>query len=136
MKAILVALAVFFCAALAHAGTGWLKTAEDIAKVLNTAVRSYEGGKGAQAVEEVADAYFGVFESEDANMEIAVRRYISQKKAVQLENGFNGLRKAMSKGAPTAEVRKMSAGLIEEVKGAAKELEAKGVKVDGGFSRE
>jgi len=135
MNVLMAALLALLCAVSAHAATSWLKAAADIEKALDHAVASYEGGKADQAVEEVGDAYFGSFESEEANMEIAVRSFISQKRAVELENGFNGLRKAMSKGMPLNEVRRMSEGLIEGVRRAARELEAKGIKVDGGFSQ-
>ncbi len=135
MKALITAAFVLLFAMSAHAATTWLKAAENIDKALDHAAATYEAGKAAQAAEEVADAYFGLFESEDANMEIAVRRYISGKRAVELENGFNGLRKAMSKGTPANEVRRQAKGLGEGVRKAAGELDSKGIKVSSGVSQ-
>src|SRR3972149_11666286 len=88
-----------------HAHTasgGWTKVAGEIEKTLEEAVGDYKEGKVNQAIEKVADAYFGIFEGEKANMEIAVRRYLSLKKATELEKGFGDIRKAMSKKLPAA----------------------------------
>jgi len=80
-------------------------------------------------MEQVADAYFGIFEGEKANMEIAVRRFISLKKAAELEKGFSDLRKAMFNKAPLADVKRQIAALVGAVKEAAGKLDGKGVKI-------
>ena len=106
---------------------GWIQIAEEIEKALHSAGELYEAGKSEEAMEKVADAYFGIFEGEKANMEIAVRRYISLKKATELEKGFGDIRKAMFNKISAADIKKQTAVLIEKVKAAAKELDRKGV---------
>jgi len=115
-------------ASQAYAGqNNWAHIADEIEKALHSALKSYEDGKASDAMEKVADAYFGVFEGDKANMEIAVRRFISLKKAVELEKGFSDLRKAMFNKAPLADVKRQTAALADELKKSAKELERKGV---------
>ena len=62
-------------------------------------------------MEEVADAYFGIFEAEDANMEIAVRQSLSLKRATSLERAFTGVRKMMHEKAPLKEVKEKTLDL-------------------------
>ncbi|HBR17848.1 MAG TPA: hypothetical protein DD725_09615 [Deltaproteobacteria bacterium] len=107
----------------------WVQVADEIEKALHDAMRSYETGKTSEAMEQVADAYFGIFEGEKANMEIAVRRFISLKKAAELEKGFSDLRKAMFNKAPLADVKRQIAALVGAVKEAAGKLDGKGVKI-------
>ena len=118
----------------AHADSGgWTKVAGEIEKTLEEAVGDYKDGKVNQAVEKVADAYFGIFEGEKANMEIAVRRYLSLKKATDMEKEFGDLRKRMSSRISLSDVRKQTNNLIGAVKEAAGELERKGVGLDVGY---
>lgn len=105
----------------------------EIEKTMEEAMKDYKDGKASQAMEKVADAYFGIFEGEQANMEIAVRRHISLKKAAELEKGFGDLRKAMSSKLPLTDIKRQTANLIESLKGAARELERKGVGLDVGY---
>ncbi|MBI3754305.1 MAG: hypothetical protein HY266_09755 [Deltaproteobacteria bacterium] len=105
----------------------WAHIADEIEKALHSALKSYEDGKASDAMEKVADAYFGIFEGDKANMEIAVRRFISLKKAAELEKGFSDLRKAMLDKAPLADVKRQTANLTDELKKSAKELDRKGV---------
>ncbi len=124
----------FFNPIHAHAASGgWTKVAGEIEKTLEEAVRDYQEGEVNQAMEKVADAYFGIFEGEKANMEIATRRYLSLKKATDLEKGFGDLRKGMSARLPLADVRKQMINLVNAVKEAAKELDRKGVGLDVGY---
>jgi len=128
MKQILLAIFLFSITGTALAGqNNWAHIADEIEKALHSALKSYEDGKASDAMEKVADAYFGVFEGDKANMEIAVRRFISLKKAVELEKGFSDLRKAMFNKAPLADVKRQTAALADELKKSAKELERKGV---------
>src|SRR3972149_4064076 len=85
-----------------NAADNWVSVADRIDAIVKQALHSYENGKVTEAMEMVADAYFGIFEGEKANMEIAVRRYLSLKKATELEKGFGDIRKAMSKKLPAA----------------------------------
>ncbi len=120
---------VFFTTTVAHAQDNWVKVAGEIEKALNNAVTSCEKGKKDEAMETVADAYFGIFEGEKANMEIAVRRFLSLKKASELEKGFADLRKAIKEDIKPGDFKKQASILIGAVKAAAKELDRKGVKV-------
>lgn len=115
------------------ASGGWSKVAGEIERTLEEAMRDYKEGKVNQAIEKVSDAYLGIFEGEKANMEIAVRRHISLKKAADLEKGFGDLRKGMAGRLPLADVRKQMINLVSAVKEAAKELERKGVGLDAGY---
>lgn len=115
------------------ASGGWSKVAGEIERTLEEAMRDYKDGKVNQAMEKVADAYFGIFEGEKANMEIAVRRHISLKRATDLEKGFGDIRKGMSDRLPLSDVRKQIGNLIGALKEAAKELERKGVGLDVGY---
>lgn len=105
----------------------WSKVAAEIEKGLNKAVHVYEAGRRDEAMEMVTDAYFGIFEGEKANMEIAVRRFISLKKASELEKGFADLRKGAKDGIKPGDFKKQTFILAEAVKAAAAELDRKGV---------
>ena len=78
-------------------------------------------------MEEVSDAYFAIFEAEDANMEIVVRQRLSLKRATSLERAFTDVRKMMHEKAPLKEVKEKTLDLITEIKKAANELDRKGV---------
>ena len=113
--------------AFLFAGGGWTGVAENIEAALKDALKSYEKGDTEKAMEEVSDAYFAVFENDDANMEIAVRQRLSLKRATALERAFTDIRKMMNKKVPLKEVRERVSGLAAEIKKAANELDAKGV---------
>lgn len=130
---ILFILALFNPVHIYAASSDWSKVAGEIERTLEEAMRDYKEGKVNQAMEKVADAYFGIFEGEKANMEIAVRRHISLKKATELEKGFGDLRKGMSARLSLSDVRKQMSNLIGAVREAAKELERKGVGLDVGY---
>ena len=119
---------LFFPAAL-FAGGGWTGVAEDIEGALRDALKSYELGGTEKAMEEVADAYFAIFEAEDANMEIAVRQSLSLKRATSLERAFTGVRKMMHEKAPFKVVKERPLDLKAEIKKAEGELDAKGVDI-------
>ena len=110
-----------------HAADNWVSVVGRIDAIVKQALQSYENGKVAEAMEMVADAYFGIFEGETANMEIAVRRYLSLKKATELEKGFGDIRKAMHNKAPLLDIKKQAANLMEALKDAGRELDRKGV---------
>ena len=109
------------------AGAGWTGVAQDIENALKDALKSYELGDSEKAMEEVADAYFGIFEAEDANMEIAVRQSLSLKRATSLERAFTGVRKMMHEKAPLKEVKEKTLDLAAEIEKAADELNRKGI---------
>lgn len=124
----------FSVAVNVHAAqNSWIKLADEIEKALNASVGVFEKGKKDQAMEIVADAYFGIFEGEKANMEIAVRRFINLKKASELEKAFADLRKALKEGIKAADFKRQVSNLIEAVKAVAKELDRKEVNVSSEF---
>lgn len=128
MKRILtVIFSITITGAVLAGQNDWAHIADEIEKALHSALKSYEEGKASYAMEKVADAYFGVFEGEKANMEIAVRRFISLKKATELEKGFSDLRKAMFNKAPLSDIKRQTTELIRAVKEAAGKLDGKGV---------
>ena len=134
MKQILLAILLFSITGTVLAGqNNWAHIADEIEKALHSALKFYEDGKASDAMEKVADAYFGVFEGDKANMEIAVRRFISLKKATELEKGFSDLRKAMFNKTPLADVKRQTAALADELKKSAKELDRKGVRLSSEF---
>lgn len=131
MKMVLSAILLFFITGAALAGQqSWTDVADEIEKALHSALKSYDDGKAADAMEKVADAYFGVFEGDKANMEIAVRRFLSLKKASELEKGFSDLRKAMFDKAHSTGIKRQAKELIRAVKEAAVRLDAKGVNIN------
>jgi len=123
----LLALCFSFLADAHASPDSWMKVSDEIEKELNASVGAYEKGKKSEAMETVADAYFGIFEGEKANMEIAVRRFINLKKSSELEKGFADLRKSIKEGIKPSEFKRQVSNLIEAVKAAAKELDRKGV---------
>ncbi len=128
---------VFFLFFLTHAAhavqNSWMDIAGGIEKSLQDAMILYESGKTDNAMEKVADTYFGMFENEKANMEIAVRKFLSLKRAAALEKGFGDLRKGMFNKIAPADIKKQAGALIDEVKRAAGELDRKGVKLSSEF---
>ena len=117
---------LFFQCGTASAGA-WTDAASDIEKALLSAINIYKSGDSEKAMEEVADAYFAIFEKEDANMEIAVRQSLSLKRATALERAFIDIRKMMHGKASFKEVKGKVSGLAAEIKKAANELDRKGV---------
>ncbi len=115
------------------AGEDWSKVAGKIEDALMASLKTYEAGDKAGGVEGVSDAYFEVFESAEANMEIAVRRYVSVKTARILEMAFNEIRKGMHKGKDVGEVSKMVKELVADIKVAARVLDKKGIGYGVGF---
>jgi len=118
---------------VAQRNQNWALVADRIDEALTRALDTYKKGQTGQATEDVADAYFGIFEGEKANMEIAVRRHLSLKRATALENAFTHIRKAMNSKTSVKEVHQMTRDLIEELKKAAHDLDRKGVGLDVGY---
>lgn len=118
---------------IAQVNQNWVSVADRVNKALNRALDTYKEGNAGEAAEEVADAYFGIFEGEDANMEIAVRRHLSLKRAAALEKAFTNIRKAMHSKTSVKDVHQMTRDLIEGLKKAAHDLDRKGVGFDVGY---
>ncbi len=122
---------VMVLSGIVHASGGvWMDVVAKIESKLREALAEYQRGEKFDAVELVVDAYFGIFEAPEANMEVAVRRFISFKEALRLEKGFTELRKAMHKETAPARVEAQVIELVEMLKDAAARLERKGVTPD------
>ena len=129
IKAILLLVLFLFSTAVAsEKAKNWMDVAKDIEVSLQDALKTYRKGDKNNAMTGVADAYFSIFEGE-YNMEIAVRRHISLKRAVALEKSFVEIRKSMANGASFSGVREKVLKLTGDVKKAAKELDGKGVSL-------
>ncbi len=117
---------------LANASAGvWMDVVARMEAKFGEALREYRRGRAFDAVEMVVDAYFGIFEWPGANMEVAVRRFVSFGEALRLEKGFTNLRKTMDKGVPPAVVEAQARELVEMLKGVARILGKKGVRPEG-----
>ncbi len=112
------------------AARNWKEAAGKIAAVLERALSTYEKGEADDAMEMVADAYFGIFEGADANMEIAVRRYLSLSAAITLEKSFNSIRRAMYESKPQDQISRDTKELIKALSEAARQLDEKEVGMD------
>lgn len=111
----------------------WLDLTGEIESALYSSLKTYEAGETNEAMEEVADVYFGIFESEKANMEIAVRMYLSLKKSTALEKSFTNIRRAMNNKKPKKEIEKKIKDLASELKEAARELDSRGISLKQTF---
>lgn len=129
--AIHVTMVFFMFAAAATLAAGaqdfWAGRARLIDKEVTAAVRLYERGQAENAMSRMADAYFTLFEADEANMEIAVRKRISLQRAVRLEKGFVDVRRAMQARASLVEVNALLLNLKDTLRGSAEELDRKGV---------
>lgn len=98
--------------------SGWAARAAVINGELRGAVdQALIEGEGAAAIKAIDDCYYGRFEQVDANMEIAIRGYVSRRRAAEIEEAFALLKKAIRRGSPALIVeeraRKLTA-MIEE----------------------
>lgn len=126
-------VAVLLPAVTFGADKGWIKVADKIEVALTASLATYVSGDKAGGVDGVSDAYFEVFEGSEANMEIAVRRYVSVKTARKLESAFTAIRKGMHKGMKKSVVRTMVTTLVADLKDAARILDDKGIGYGVGF---
>ena len=108
--------------------TNWVSGADEVGNTLKEGQALYEAGNMQGAKGKVTDAYFEVFEGK--GMETAVRRFISLRKATELEKGFADIRKAIHGGVPAGKIKEQTLSLIEALKSAANELDRKGVGMD------
>jgi high-affinity iron transporter len=81
----------------------WVKTAREMAAVLDRADETYRAGDTANAKAAVDYAYYGFYEK--VGFEKAVMAYVSGARASQVEYQFSAIKKAMTNGAGVEEVR-------------------------------
>lgn len=126
MKAFLTATLLFILAGSAHAT--WQDRVTLISAKLDEAIAA-DAVHGKQLAE---DAYYGIFESEPHNMEVAVRVNISGRRAFEIESQFTELRQAIAKGESPATLRTMKAELIAALTAVAGELDVDATPVPAG----
>lgn len=102
----------------------WATQAEDVAKSVDTAVETFTKGDAAAAKRGLTEAYFHHFE--DSKLEAAIRRFISAKRAAEIEKMFSTMRKAMTAN-NAAEVKQLAAAMREAITAEAKTLDAEKV---------
>jgi high-affinity Fe2+/Pb2+ permease len=94
----------------------WIKTAQEMTAVLDSAYETYRSGDIANAKAAVDYAYYSYYEK--LGFEKAVMAYISGARASQVEYQFSAIKKTMTNKASTEEVREtldtMSKYLLED----------------------
>ncbi len=110
--------------------SSWSELADVMSGELEVALKTYKGGgENKKAMEQVADVYFATFEGAGSNMEIAVRSYLSLKRATTLEKSFTTIRRAIHEGKKYGSVHELTLSLIEDLREAARELDDKKIEV-------
>lgn len=112
----------------------WQEVVTRIETALTTAVADYRDGGVAEVDGLVSDSYFDIFEAPEANMEIAVRRFLSAKKARHLERSFKALRKAVYAKVDADLFADAVGDLLGDLRTAAAALDEKGVALDVGYN--
>ncbi len=109
MRTLLTVTLFFLLGAAAHAT--WQDRVTLISSKLDEALAT-DAASGKQLAEE---AYYGIFEGEPHNMEVAVRVTISGRRSYELESQFTQLRQAIGKGAPRAQLEAMKTQLLADL---------------------
>lgn len=105
--------------------SAWSAIAVVIAGTLDRAAAAHAARQSERGVELVNEAYFDLFE--ECGLEIAVRRYVSVRRARELERMFGAIREAIDDGAAPARVRRLVATLQSALRTQALELARQGV---------
>lgn len=103
------------------ASTHWQAQADRVAQAVTHAEQVFAKGDVAGGKRAVTEAYFHVFE--DTKLESAIRRFVSAKRAAEIERHFATIRKAMGAG-NAGEVTSVAQQLREAVDAEAKALDA------------
>lgn len=117
----LLAASLWLVPAAAATGTHWQTQAERVAQAMTRAEEIFAQGDAAAAKRAVTEAYFHVFE--DTKLEAAIRRYVSAKRAAEIEKHFATIRKAMGAG-DSATVKAVAQELRDAVAAEAKAMDA------------
>lgn len=118
------ALVAMMGASPAWADPYWANQAIDVNKAITAAEETFTKGDLTGAKRGLTEAYFHHFE--DSKLEAAVRRFISAKRATQVEKMFSDMRKAMTAG-KADEVKSIADELRAAVTADAKTLDAENV---------
>jgi high-affinity iron transporter len=103
----------------------WFRVAAEVSETLDRAAAAYADGAPARSAELVSEAYFGLFE--ESGLEVAIRRYVSARRARELERMFANIRQAITARAAPGEVRRQVAALRKAIEGEAREIQRQGV---------
>ena len=111
------------------AGKGyWSGVAEEVCTAITQAETFAKAGKTPEAKEAVITAYFGIFE--EKKMEISERANLGSDHTSDIEDLFNGLRKAVAKPG-TGNVADLAEKLRQALRTDGKALDAAKVQPDG-----
>ncbi len=102
----------------------WQKRVPLIEAKLKESLTVYTKGDIKNAKRLCDDAYFEIFESLDANMEIAIRRSISLRRATELESQFGEIRKAFTQKTTSEKINEQISKLLSGLNESAKKLDA------------
>jgi predicted lipid-binding transport protein (Tim44 family) len=106
----------------ARAETGhWQAQADSVNQAVSAAEAAFAKGDSETGKRAVTEAYFRNFE--DSKLEAAIRKYVSAKRAAEIEKSFATLRKAMGAG-DAAQVKAVAQSLREAIAAEAKSLDA------------
>jgi len=124
-KVLCLALCLLFPFSLWASGEKieWSSRVPLIEKKLEAALSRYQSGSPKEAKTLVSDAYFGIFEAVTANMEVAIRQNISQKKAYEVENAFVEIRRMISTKKEPSLIHSQIKKVLTELKSQAAELD-------------
>ena len=101
----------------------WSQQSSRVQDTLLKALEAHAKGAKQDAKRLCDDAYFGVFEQITANMEVAIRKFRSAKRAAEIENSFGEIRKSINLSKPEAEIKKRIESLSSDVAAEARELD-------------
>jgi hypothetical protein len=107
----------------------WQNAAEDVISFLDKAwEKSYLENDGIGADQLVQDCYFARFEPPERNMEAAIKRYISNKRAALIEDAFLQLRRDLKAQGPAALAKNKLDRLKAMLLNDAKRLDSMGIQ--------
>lgn len=99
----------------------WQAQADSVVQAMNAAESAFAKGDVDGAKRAVTEAYFHNFE--DSKLEAAIRKYVSAKRAAEIEKSFATLRKAMTAN-DAAQVKAIAQSLRDAIASEAKALDA------------
>lgn len=99
----------------------WVTQAQGVIKVVDAAEASFAKGDVEGGKRGLTEAYFQAFE--DSKLEAAIRKYVSAKRATEIEKMFATMRKAMTAN-DAAQVKAAGQSLRDAVVAEAKGLDA------------
>jgi len=121
LSAVALGLVLTVSPPAAAADGHWAAQADAVVKAVGEAEASFAKGDVDGAKRVLTDAYFHHFE--DTKLEAAIRRFVSAKRAAEIEKSFATLRKAMAANDP-GQVKAVAQSIRDAVVAEAKGLDA------------